>query len=137
MLRSPALMSTDASEQPDRDPALTEMTRALWWTAGDSSRAHGAEGVRDALHEFAAQMRIDSKVIYPLGEATLRSPSAWRSNLKHRIFRLTRPVSWRYDRLLAEHAELTAALANQLLAAEAEIARLRTRLGEDEEGGAG
>ena len=125
-------MSNEAPEQPDGDPAITEMTRALWWAGDGGSHAHGAEGLRDALYEFAAQMRIDSKVIFPLGEETLRSPSAWRAKLKHRIFRLTRPVSWRYDRLLAEHAELCAALASQLMAAEAEIARLRRSLGEED-----
>ena len=118
-------MAEDASVNDQPEPALEEMTRALWWASDGASHAHGTEGLRDGLHEFAAQMRIDSKVIFPMGETTLQSPTAWRTRLKHRIFRVTRPVSWRYDRLLAEHAELTAALANQLMAAEAEIARLR------------
>jgi hypothetical protein len=125
-------MPTDATDQPDRDPALAEMTRALWWAGDGGSHAHGTDGVRDALYEFAAQMRIDSRVIFPIGEETLRSPSPWRTRLKHRIFRVTRPVSWRYDRLIAEHAELCAALASQLMAAEAEIARLRRSLGEED-----
>jgi hypothetical protein len=124
-------MPVDEQDQPESDAALTEMSRSLWWAGDGGARAHGTEGVRDALHEYAAQMRIDSKVIYPLGETTLQSPSAWRTRLKHRIFRVTRPVSWRYDRLLAEQAELNAALADQLMAAEAEIARLRGKLGED------
>jgi hypothetical protein len=124
-------MPADEQDQPDGDAALTEMSRSLWWAGDGGAHAHGTEGVRDALHEFAAQMRIDSKVIYPLGEKTLQSPSAWRTRLKHRIFRVTRPVSWRYDRLLAEQAELNAAIADQLMAAEAEIARLREKLGED------
>ena len=127
-------MPEEAPGGEPREPALEEMERALWWASGGASQAHGTEGLRDALHEFAAQMRIDSRVIFPMGETTLQSPTAWRTRLKHRIFRLTRPVSWRYDRLLAEHAELTAALANQLMAAEAEIARLRGGAGEQNEG---
>ena len=127
-------MPADEGTNPQTDPALEEMSRALWWASDGASHAHGSEGLRDALHEFAAQMRIDSRVIYPMGETTLQSPTAWRTRLKHSIFRLTRPVSWRYDRLLAEHAELTAALANQLMAAEAEIARLRAKAGEPGEG---
>ena len=131
-------MAEDAPKQTEPDPArdavLDEMTRALWWASDGASHAHGAEGIRDALHEFSAQMRIDSRVIFPMGESTLQSPSAWRTRLKHRIFRVTRPVSWRYDRLLAEHAELTAALADQLMAAEAEIARLRTGSNDPETG---
>jgi hypothetical protein len=127
-------MPEDASDRAGTEPALEEMTRALWWASDGASHAHGTEGLRDALHEFAAQMRIDSRVIFPMGETTLQSPTAWRTRLKHRIFRVTRPVSWRYDRLLAEHAELTAALADQLMAAEAEIARLRARAGDPNEG---
>jgi hypothetical protein len=127
-------MAEDGSKSVQPEPALDEMTRALWWASDGASHAHGAEGLRDALHEFAAQMRIDSRVIFPMGETTLQSPTAWRTRLKHRIFRVTRPVSWRYDRLLAEHAELTAALANQLMAAEAEIARLRAGAGDPNQG---
>jgi hypothetical protein len=127
-------MAEDGSKSVQPEPALDEMTRALWWASDGASHAHGAEGLRDALHEFAAQMRIDSRVIFPMGETTLQSPTAWRTRLKHRIFRVTRPVSWRYDRLLAEHAELTAALANQLMAAEAEIARLRAGAADPNQG---
>jgi hypothetical protein len=39
-----------------------------------------------------------------------------------------RPISWRYDRLLGDHAELTTTLAERLAAAEAEIGRLREEL---------
>ena len=48
--------------------------------------------------------------------------------MKFRLFRVMRPISWRYDRLIADHAELTTSLAERLMAAEAEIARLRARL---------
>ncbi len=36
-----------------------------------------------------------------------------------------RPISWRYDRLLADLGELNAALADRVAALEAEVARLR------------
>jgi hypothetical protein len=55
--------------------------------------------------------------------------------LKTRIFRLTRPVSWRYDRLIADHAELTAALADHLLNVDNEIERLRSIIDEKDAAG--
>src|SRR5204862_5606654 len=84
--------------QPQQDRALIEMERALWW-AGAEPRAPGIEGTRDALRELAAQVRVDAAVVFPMGETTLQSPSRLRTWLKTRIFRLTRPVSWRYDRI--------------------------------------
>ncbi|MGZ8629318.1 MAG: hypothetical protein ACXWYN_11425, partial [Actinomycetota bacterium] len=56
----------------------------------------------------------------------------WRRRLKFALFRLMRPISWRYDRLLADEAELATSLAERLMAAEAEIARLQARLGDDD-----
>jgi hypothetical protein len=113
----------------EQDRALVEMKRALWW-AGAEPRAPGIEGTRDALRELAAQVRVDATVVFPIGEATLQSPSKFRTWLKTRIFRLTRPVSWRYDRLIADHAELTAALADHLLNVDNELERLRSTLDE-------
>ena len=34
--------------------------------------------------------------------------------MKFRLFRVMRPISWRYDRLIADHAELTTSLAERL-----------------------
>ena len=39
-----------------------------------------------------------------------------------------RPISWRYDRLLADEAELTTALAERVQQLEAEVAQLKARL---------
>jgi hypothetical protein len=100
--------------------------RELYWAEERTpmGRLSTAE-VRDGLHDFAALMRADEKLVIPRGEPNLASISRGRRQLKLRLFRLMRPISWRYDRLLADQAELTAALAERLLAAEAEIARLR------------
>jgi hypothetical protein len=111
--------------QPEQEPALVEMRRALWW-AGAEPHAPGIEGTRDALRDLAAQVRVDATVVFPIGETTLQSPSRLRTWLKTRIFRMTRPVSWRYDRIIADHAELTAALAEHLLNVHNELERLRS-----------
>ncbi len=73
------------------------------------------------------QLRADEKVIIPQGEGNLASTSRWRRQLKYGMFRVARPISWRYDRLLADHAELTTSLAERLMALEAEVARLRAQ----------
>ena len=49
------------------------------------------------------------------------SPSKWRRQLKRRLWRLMRPATWRYDRLLADHAELTTSLAEKVMVLEAEV----------------
>ncbi len=90
--------------------------------------------VRDELHDFVALMRADERLIIPRGEPNLASTSRWRRQLKLRLFRLLRPVSWRYDRLLADHAELTTSLAERLAEAEAEVTRLRKLVEDREEG---
>ncbi len=53
--------------------------------------------------------------------------------MKFGLFRVMRPISWRYDRLIADHAELSTSLAERLMAAEAEIARLRARIGDGDD----
>ncbi|HVF07140.1 MAG TPA: hypothetical protein VNC60_01025, partial [Actinomycetota bacterium] len=49
----------------------------------------------------------------------------WRRQLKRRLWRLMRPATWRYDRLLADHAELTTTLAEKVMVLEAEVDRLK------------
>ncbi len=87
--------------------------------------------VRNGLHDFAALMRADEQLAIPRGEANLASTSRWRRQLKLRLFRLMRPISWRYDRLLADEAELTTALAERVQQLEAEVARLDGRAWSD------
>lgn len=123
---------TDESEEGD---ALQDLARELYWAQDRASRARmETPEIRDRLHDLAAQLRADEKVIIPHGEGNLASPSRWRRQMKFRLFRLMRPISWRYDRLIADDAELTTSLAERLMAAEAEIARLRAQLeGGDED----
>jgi hypothetical protein len=107
------------------------LARELYWAeeVTPPSRMDTGE-VRDALHDFAVTMRDDERQVYPRGEPNLSSSTRWRRQLKRRLFRLFRPISWRYDRLLADLGELNAALADRVAGLEAELARLKRERGE-------
>ena len=116
----------------DHDPAIDDLSRELYWAQERVSRARmDTPEVRDRLHDLSMQLRADEKVIIPQGEGNLASTSRWRRQLKYGLFRVARPISWRYDRLLADHAELTTSLAERLMAVEAEVARLRAEIEPD------
>jgi hypothetical protein len=117
------------------DPAASELARELYWAQDRVSRARlTTPEVRDRLMDLAAQLRADELATVPQGEGYLASPSRWRRRLKYGLFRSLRPVSRRYDRLVGDLAELTTGLAERLMAAEVEIARLRGAIGEDDAG---
>jgi hypothetical protein len=102
------------------------LAREMYWAEEATPRSRMDIGeVRDALHDFATLMRDDEKQTIPRGESNLASTSRWRRQLKFRLFRLFRPISWRYDRLLADLGELNAALADRVAVLEAEVERLR------------
>jgi hypothetical protein len=117
------------------DPAASELARELYWAQDRVSRARlTTPEVRDRLMDLAAQLRADELAAVPQGEGYLASPSRWRRRVKYGLFRSLRPVSRRYDRLVGDLAELTTGLAERLMAAEVEIARLRGAIGEDDAG---
>ena len=116
----------------DHDPTIDDLSRELYWAQERVSRARmDTPEVRDRLLDLSMQLRSDEKVIIPQGEGNLASTSRWRRKLKYGLFRVARPISWRYDRLLADHAELTTSLAERLMAVEAEVARLRAEIEPD------
>jgi hypothetical protein len=116
----------------DHDPTTDDLSRELYWAQERVSRARmDTPEVRDRLLDLSMQLRSDEKVIIPQGEGNLASTSRWRRKLKYGLFRVARPISWRYDRLLADHAELTTSLAERLMALEAEVARLRAEIEPD------
>ena len=115
--------------KPLEDDARDALARELYW-----AQEHAAKGmittaeVRDRLREMATQVRADERVLIPLGEANLTSAGRGRRFFKYRLFRTVRPITRRYDRLIADHAELSKALADRLLAVEAELEELRLLL---------
>ena len=111
------------------DAPADHLARELDWAEEGTplARMTTAE-VRNELHDFAALMRADERLAIPRGEVNLASTTRWRRQIKLRLFRLMRPISWRYDRLLADEAELTTALAERVQQLEAELAQLKARL---------
>ena len=114
---------------PNDDDARRILERELYW-AGDPTTAESGSTrqLRIALHDFAAALRADSRSRVPRQEPLLGSASRWKRNVKVSFYLALRPVTHRYDRLLADLATLTRMLAERLADAEAEIAQLRDRL---------
>jgi hypothetical protein len=123
------MVSKDPPAQSDDE---SDLLREMYWARDTAARARmDTPEIRDRLHDFAAQMRTDQEVVIPMGEGNLASRSKWRRQLKRRIWRVTRPATWRYDRLLADHAELTTSLAEKVMVLEAEVDRLKEGPGHD------
>jgi hypothetical protein len=104
------------------------LERELYWAEQRTTRGptvHTIGELREALREFEALMLDDERSMYPRAEPNLSAGSKWRRSLKLRVYRFLRPVTRRYDRLIAELAGLTLSLAERLRESEAEVARLR------------
>jgi hypothetical protein len=123
-------MTAEPSDMPsDHDP-LSDLLREMYWARDTAARGRmDTPEVRDRLHDLAAQLRTDEALVIPMGEGNLASPSRWRRQVKYRLWRVMRPATWRYDRLIADHAELTTSLAEKIMVLEAEVDRLKAELG--------
>lgn len=130
VLASPPMMAENGDGMPgEGSAAFRDLARELYWAQETAARARmDTPEIRDRLHDFSVQMRADEKIVIPHGEGNLASPSPWRRRLKYRLWRVMRPATWRYDRLMADHAELTTGLAEHVIALEAEVARLRSEV---------
>jgi hypothetical protein len=112
----------------DGDPQA-DLLREMYWARDTAARGRmDTPEVRDRLHDLAAQLRTDETLVIPMGEGNLASASRWRRQLKYRLWRVMRPATWRYDRLIADHAELTTSLAEKIMVLEAEVDRLKAQV---------
>ena len=108
------------------DEAAASLERHLYWAdVPGARRVGGTPEVREEMIEFAARMRTDERLVVPIGEQNLASTSAAKGKVKYALFRLLRPVTWRYDRLLADQAELSIRLAERVIDLEREVEQLR------------
>jgi hypothetical protein len=115
------------------DAAAASLERHLYWAdVPGARRSGGTPEVREEMLEFAAKMRTDERLVVPLGERNLTSTSAAKGKLKYFLYRLMRPVTWRYDRLLADQTELSVRLAERVIDLEHEVQRLREKVEDDE-----
>lgn len=113
------------------DPAQRALQRELYWAEGRTTLGLGrlnSRELRTALKDFETMIRVEELQNIPVNEPYLSSPIRWRKSLKLRLYRFLRPVTRRYDRLVAELAELTTALSERLIEAEAELVRLQLAL---------
>jgi hypothetical protein len=116
---------------PKDDDARRTLERELYWAGDPTTPTSGStRQLRIALHDFAAALRADARSRVPRQEPLLGSASRWKRNVKVSFYLALRPVTHRYDRLLADLATLTRMLAERLADAEAEVAQLTERLAE-------
>ncbi len=134
MSRSPDGGDQSGASPDGTDDVTVSLAREVYW-AGDgvSSRPGDARSLRERMDAFTYQMRADQQQAVPVGETFLGSTAGWKRGLKQVVWRLTRFSTMRYDRLLAELAEMNGELARRLVAMEEELARLRREL-EDRDG---
>jgi hypothetical protein len=115
------------------DDAAASLERHLYWAdVPGARRVGGTSEVREEMLEFAAKMRTDERLVVPLGERNLSSSSAAKGKVKYFLYRVMRPVTWRYDRLLADQTELSIRLAERVIDLEHDVQRLRAKLEDDE-----
>ena len=130
---------TDGGEASEASPAGTDdvtaaLAREVYWAADGASQVSAdARSLRERLDAFTYQIRADQQQAVPVGETFLGSAAGWKRGLKQLVWRLTRFSTMRYDRLLAELAEMNGELASRLVAMEEELARLRREV-EDRDG---
>ena len=109
------------------DPRIA-LERELYWAEETTPRATmSLQELRMALVDFTASLRADERARIPRDEPHLGARYRWRRRMKAGIFLALRPVRRRYDRLVGDLAELTAALAGRVADLETEVAHLRTQ----------
>jgi hypothetical protein len=120
-----------AAETSERaaDGTAASLAREVYWAGDGISRLPTDVGsLPERLDAFTHQLRVEQRQLVPLGETLLGSAAGWKRKTKQAVWRLTRFSTMRYDRLLADLAEMSGELAQRLNETEEEIARLREEL---------
>jgi hypothetical protein len=121
---------TAGSSGSQADPTASSLAREVYWATDGGSRSPSDVGsLLGRLDAFIHQMRADERQLMPFGETLLGSATGWKRRTKLAVWRLTRFSTMRYDRLLADLAEMNLELAHRLHETEEEVARLREELG--------
>ena len=118
-----------ASSPSARGDATSALVREVYWASDGVSRVPTDIGsLRERLDAFTHQMRVEQRQLVPIGETLLGSAAGWKRRVKLFVWRVTRFSTMRYDRLLADLAEMNGELARRLLETEEALARLRDEL---------
>jgi hypothetical protein len=121
--------SGSASTEPPADAAAASLAREVYWAGDGVSRVPNDVGsLRDRLDAFAHYLRVEQRQLVPMGETLLASAAGWKRWTKLIVWRLSRFSTMRYDRLLADLAELNGELAQRLAETEEDVSRLREDL---------
>lgn len=121
--------SGSTATEPPTDAAAASLAREVYWAGDGVSRVPSDVGsLRDRLDAFTHQLRVEQRQLVPMGEALLASAAGWKRWTKLIVWRLTRFSTMRYDRLLADLAEMNGELAQRLRETEEDVARLREDL---------
>lgn len=121
--------------KPAEEPTAAVVAREIYWEKRVDPGTADLGSILERLDHFAHRMRVEQRQLVPIGETVVDSNTPWKRSVKRTVWRLTRFSTTRYDRLLAELAELNGELARRLQEAEEELADLRRRLAR--EGGDG
>ncbi len=115
--------------EPPADGTAASLAREVYWAGDGISRVPADAGsLHERLDAFTHQLRIEQRQLVPIGETMLGSATGWKRGTKALVWRLTRFSTMRYDRLLADLAEMNGELAQRLRETEEEVARLRAEL---------
>lgn len=132
--RSPGSRSVRATG--DASDALSILARELYWAGDPVARtALDTGSVRERLHSFAHRLRVEARELYPSSETGLDRSPRLRRRTKRGLWYLNRFATLRYDRLLAELAELNVQLAERLAETERALERLRAERDDPEDRG--
>jgi hypothetical protein len=120
-------MAASPSSQPAGQTAAALAREVYWGTQADPGTTD-LGSILDRLDHYARRMRVEQRQLLPIGETVVDSATPWKRWVKRTVWRLTRFSTMRYDRLLAELAEMNGELARRLQEAEEEVADLRQRV---------
>ena len=111
----------------EAEPAREGLERELYWrtdpVAGEPLTP--AEELRVRIEDLAQALKRDLGQAAPWGDPSLTSGSGLKRRYKILLHRMLRPITRRYDRIAAELAAISVALADLLRRSEAETRRLR------------
>jgi hypothetical protein len=105
------------------------LERELYWATGEGAAPllPSAE-LRARLEELAQTLHRQWGQAAPWGDPLLTTGPRWKRRFKIVMFRLLRPISRRYDRITAELASISVAMADRLARAEEDIRRQEEEL---------